>query len=106
MLITPNSPSVVDECEQFSELAPLIHRANCTFLITVSELQSRRNADGFMNAQRRYEASREALRRYAKMLTVVYVDLRGSGCALAFGDPPVEPVGGPRGEFMMYMWGE
>ena len=59
-----------------------------------------------MNAQRTYEASREALRRYAKMLTVQYVDLRaaGGGCALAFGDPPVEPVAGPRGEFMMYLW--
>ena len=57
-----------------------------------------------MNAQRRYEASREALRRYAKMLTVQYVDLKGSGCALTFGDPPVEQVRGPRGEFMMYMW--
>ena len=65
----------------------------------------RRNADGFMNAQRRYEASKEALRRYAKMLTVKYIDLR-NGYALVFGDPPVEPVRGPKGEFMMYMWGE
>ena len=30
--------------------------------------------------------------------------MKGSGCALTFGDPPVEQVRGPRGEFMMYMW--
>ena len=32
------------------------------------------------------------------------MDLKGSGCALTFGDPPVEQVRGPRGEFMMYVW--
>ena len=32
------------------------------------------------------------------------MDLKGSGCALSFGDPSVEQVRGPRGEFMMYMW--
>ena len=63
----------------------------------------RRNAHEFMNAHRRYMAAKEALRRYAKMLTAQFVDRREP---LEYGDPPIERVEGPKAEVMMIIWGE
>ena len=62
-----------------------------------------RNAYEFMNAHRRYMAAKEALRRYAKMLTAQFVDRRDP---LEYGNPPIERVEGLKAEVMMIIWGE